>query len=714
MKNQVYIKSILGITVLSGLGLFLFGCNNGTTPSTDTTASGASIAVIAGVNQGVTPSATPISATSAKIYPSGIAVVDADGNKYIADTANKFIEKMDAATGMITVIAGSADGATPSTTPSSPTSVTILPRSVVLGANNNLYIADGNGYVEEIDGSTGLLRVIAGNEDGSVPSTTLTSPTSVKISPNNVTVDANNNIYITDEAGYVEEIFASSGLFKVIAGNNSGESPTTTFVAATSVQVSPGGIAVDAENNIYITDYNGYVEQITNNQLKIIAGSTGGGVSPTTTYAPATAVEILPYGIAVDSSSNLYVADYDGYIEQITDGQLKIIAGNINGSTPTTTAESPTAVNILARSVAVDASDNIYVVDYNGYVEEIEHSTGLLQVIAGTFSGTTPNAATVADPTTISTLPYGIDRDLAGNIYIADGANGYVEEISATTGLLSVIAGNPAGVTPTTVFASPTSVTLSPNDVKVDVAGNIYIADGNGYIEEIFESTGQLKVIAGTESGGATPSATVQILPTTAKILPYGVAIDSQSNIYIADAYNNYVEEIYASSGNLAVIAGAIGGMSPSTRLESPTSVSIAPYDMAVDATGNIYIADNNGYIEELFESNGKMRVIAGKVDGDAPTVTPVAATSVALSPNDVAIDPTGNVYIADNNGYVEEISADTGLLQVIAGNNNGSDPTTTAASPTSVLLMPSAVVADSSGVVYIADYNGYVERFIP
>jgi hypothetical protein len=186
----------------------------------------------------------------------------------------------------------------------------------------------------------------------------------------------------------------------------------------------------------------------------------------------------------------------------------------------------------------------------------------------------------------------------------------------------------------------------------VDASGNIYIADNDNYrIRMVTKSTGIITTVAGVGRSGYSGDGG----PATSAQLIYGtsIAVDASGNIYIAHKDNNRIRMVTKSTGIITTVAGGAGygysgdgGPATSAQLYSPTGV-------AVDASGNIYIADNDNYrIRMVTKSTGIITTVAGGAgygySGDGGP-----ATSAQLSyPKGVAVDASGNIYIADNDNY--------------------------------------------------------------
>ena len=226
-------------------------------------------------------------------------------------------------------------------------------------------------------------------------------------------------------------------------------------------------------------------------------------------------------------------------------------------------------------------------------------------------------------------------------------------------------------------------------------------------------ASGILAVIAGQEGVCAGPvpgPATTSDLCGTA-----AVAVDSSGNVYIADPNNDAVEKV-TPSGILSVFAGR-GVTAPTTcTAVSPcvaTQVALfEPDGVAVDRSGNVYIADFADHLVERVTPTGSLSVFAGTGTAGAPTAGPATSSDIG-APNGVGVDASGNVYIADSEEYVEKVTP-SGTLSIFAGTGTAGTPTPGPAI-SSKLNVPNAVAFDAAGNAYIADVaNNEVEKVTP
>lgn len=253
-----------------------------------------------------------------------------------------------------------------------------------------------------------------------------------------------------------------------------------------------------------------------------------------------------------------------------------------------------------------------------------------------------------------------------------------------------------------------TAPLAAPAQVAYDAAGNLYIADLNNNVIRKVNVAGVITTVAGTGEqgfsgdGGAAISASLDS--------PAGIAIDPSGNIYIADTHNQRVRKV--SGGTITTIAGTgiagfsgDGGSGTSATLSNPTA-------LALDASGNLYIADTDNHrIRRI--SGTTITTVAGNGEqffsGDN-----AAATAAGLdSPNGVAIDAAGNLYIGDTHNQRVRVVNTSGTITTLAGNSSKAYAGDGGAAIASSLARPRGLSVDAQGNIYVADSDNNRIRFI-
>jgi sugar lactone lactonase YvrE len=695
-------------------------------------------------------------ATSAELaYPYGVAV-DSAGNIYIADSGNQRIRKVTASTGIITTIAGGGTTYSPTYGDGGPATSALLydPVGVALDAAGNVYIADiSEDRVRKVTVATGIITTVAGSsygfsgDGGPAASAGLDFPTGLAL-------DGAGDIYIAD-GSRIREVFASSGDIFTIAGNGaygfSGDGGPATSAAIDLGY--PDGVAVDSAGNLYIADGG-------NNRIRKLAADTGiiSTVAGNELYGysgdggPAIDAELdYPTSISVDKNGNLYIYDAgNSVIREVSTAPpllahytpapvFSILPGTyfvsqtvafieaLSGATVyyTTDGSTPTASSTpYAGPITVAESQIINAIAFSPGYQPSSVARGVYSITAVS----SPEILTVAGDgilgyqgdggaATAAELhqPQGVALDSAGNIYIADFVNNLVRKVAASTGIITTVAGNG-----TYGFSGDggraTSAELNqPYGVAADAAGNIYIADsGNSRIREVSASTGIITTVAGNGLYGSSVDGG---LATNASLsTPFGVAVDSVGNIYIADTNSCKIRKVTASTGIITNVAGIAFSCSYSGDGGPATSATLNyPYAVAVNSSGNIYIADtNNERIREVNAGTGIISTVAGNgTIGNGGDGGP-ATSSPLNQPEGVAVDNSGNIYFADpNDPRLREVEASNGIITTIAGTGVNGYTGDEGPAIAAELSEPSGVAVDSAGDVFVADYGNGVVREI-
>lgn len=578
-------------------------------------------------------------------------VVDDSGNVYIADTGNNVIRKVAASTGDITTIAGNGTAGYSGDGGAATSAELYSPASVSLGSSGYVFIADtGNNVIRKIVGGT--INTVAG--DG--------------------------------VAGF---------------GGDGGE--------ATSAELSgPTSTVTDGDHNLYIADnQNARIREVnvTTSDISTVGGN--GDVSYSGDGGSATSAELNdPSGVVVDSSGNVIFSDANNNVVRklnVSSGSISTIAGNGSAGYSGDGGAATSATLNNPQGLALDSSGDLFIADSgNNVIREVSISTGDITTVAGDdnpgYSGD-GGAATSAE----LNQPVGVYVDADGNVDIADSNNNVIRQVSPA-GVISTIVGGPGSGTDTTVSQVPVGA--------AEWSGSLYEADPqHSVIRKIDLSTGDETVLAGTGSPGYSgdggPASGAELNQ------PTGLAIDSSGDVFIADASNNVIREVSASTGDISTVAGDVtagytgdGGPATSAELDSPQGV-------AVDASGDLFIADSDNYVvREVAAATGDISTVAGSgipgYDGDGGPATDAELNS----PDSVAVDSAGNLWIADSeNDVVREVSAATGDISTVAGDGTQGYSGDGGPATSAELSDPEEIALDGSGDLYIADSGNYRVR---
>ncbi|MGA2739283.1 MAG: hypothetical protein ABSG65_17820, partial [Bryobacteraceae bacterium] len=587
-------------------------------------------------------------ATSASLYgPRGIAL-DASGNLFIADTY--FVWKV-TPSGIITIAAGNGiEGFSGDGGPATSASL-FYPGGVAVDASGNLFIADtGNNRVRMVS-ATGIITTVAGNGDVGFSGDGGPASSASLWSPGGVAVDAAGDLFIADSANFrIRKV--SAGMITTVAGDGnfdfSGDGGQ-----ATAAGLTAGGVAVDASGNLFIAGSR--IRKVSaGGIITTVAGDGDDGFSGD--GGPATAASLFdPFGVAVDGSGNLFIADTSNdRIRQVSaSGIITTVAGNGNFGFSGDGGPATAASLNQPTSVALNASGSLIFADSGNNRVRMVSASGIITTVAGDgsccFSGD-------GGPATSASFrgPSGVAVDASGNLWIADSGNNLIRKVSAS-GIIATVVGN--GIAGFSGDGGPaTAASLwSPTGVAVDGSGNLWIADTYNSVIRKVSAAGIIATVAGNGTSGFSGDGG----PATGASLsqPVGVAVDASGNLFIADTSNNRIRKVSAS-GIVTTVAGS-GTQGFSGDGGPATAASLwQPGGIAVGASGDLIIADSGNNRVRMVSASGIISTVAG--GGSAYPGDGGPATSASLyGPVGVVLDASGNLFIADSgNDRIREVSA--------------------------------------------------------
>jgi sugar lactone lactonase YvrE len=667
-----------------------------------------------------------IPAARANLYdPIGVAV-DASGNFYIAAYQQNRVFKVTAG-GTLTVVAGlGTQGYTGDGVVGGAANATLNhPIGVAVDASGNIYISDTNNCAVRKVTTAKTITTIAGTTCGFSGDGGKGTAAQIYL-PYGLALDGLGNLFIADYQNCrVRKLVLASDNISTAVGNGSCAYSGDGGAAPASSLAYPSGLAIDSANNLYIGDSNNYVVRMvtkTNNKVSTIAGNHTYGFAGD--GAKATSAEMTyPYGVAVNSAGTLVTfTDYANQrVRQFTvGGNIKTVAGNgtacqDNGANVCGEGGAATSAQLYNPfGVAVTTGGKIYFANRTNYVVDAVTVGGNLTVAAGNHSPSYETLVT-GTPATGAELnnPYGIASDAAGNIYVTDSHNFMVREYVQSSGLLNFFAGTGIeGFTGDGGAAKNAELQYNYGVAK-DAAGNVYIGDTSNCIVREVNTAGNINLFAGVVVTNPQCGYTGDGGPATSARLyyPYGVAVDTKGAVYIADYQEHVVRKV--SGGTINTIAGigglygysGDGGPATSALLQGPTAV-------AVDPAGNVFIADyNNCRVREINGATGIITTIAGTGvcanGGDG-----LATSNPVEYPQGLAVDANDNLFIGDYSNRVRWV-APNGYMTTIAGTGAAGFTGDGGLATSALLNEPTGIALDPAGNILASDYSNNRVRSI-
>jgi sugar lactone lactonase YvrE len=648
-------------------------------------------------------------------YPVSVAV-DKAGNFYFTDqySTEQRVFKV-STSGLLTVVAGNGFAGFQGDGNLATLAELNAPRAVAVDSSDNLYIADQNNcVVRKVTASSGIITTVAGTPNSCAYSGDGGPATSAHLNtPVGVAVDSSGNIYIADYYNQRIRKVATNGTITTVAGDGTAGFSGDGGLATAAELNGPDSVSVDGSKNIYILDaYNYRVRKVnaSSGDISTVAGDGTAGYAGDGGAATKASIN-FSYGLYSDSSGRFFIADTSNCVvrQVTTSGVISTVAGDHSCSYGGDGGLATSAGLSSPYGVTVDTSNHLFIADTFNLLIRKATIGSTINTAAGnrTLSylgdGDPAEGATVDHPTSAT-------ADNSGNIYIADQNNCVVRKVN-TSGIISTVAGTPGACGSAGDGSAATSAELSyPAKAVVDNSGNLYVADRNNCKIRKVATNGIITTYAGSGScgyGGDGGAATAAQL-----YYPDGLTVDSSGNVYVADTYNQRIRKI-ATNGIISTVAGngtagfgGDGGSATSGELDNPTDVAFDPI------SGSFYIADQGNYRVRMLR-NGSISTFAGNGAGGYQGDGGQATETSLYGPSEVAVDVAGDVIISDYyNNRVRWVSP-TGFIHTIAGNGTYGFGGDGALATTGEIANAWGVGVDHAGNIYVADSNNNRVRMI-
>jgi uncharacterized protein (TIGR03437 family) len=495
---------------------------------------------------------------------------------------------------------------------------------------------------------------------------------------------------------------------RTVAGNGTQGFSGDNVAAASAALNGPTGVALDSAGNLYVADTSNFrVRKVSGGVITTVAGNGTAGFSGDN--GPATSAELYwPDGVAVDSAGDLYIADSgNNRIRKVSNGVITTVAGNGTKGFSGDNGPATSAQLYAPFGIALDSAGNLYIADSgNNRVRKV--SNGVITTVAGngTFSYTPSSTLGDNGPATSAQLgPGGVTLDSAGNLFIADQGQSRIRKVS--DGVITTVAGNGTPGFSGDNGAATSAQLWFPEGVAVDSAGNLYIADTYGdHIRKV--SNGVITTVAGNGicasltscfSGDNGPATSAQLW------YPSDVAVDSAGDLYIADEFNNRVRVLtpvgpctYSVSPTTLQAPASSGSLTVSIETTAACPWTISALPSWITVSGVSFGAGSASVTLVISPNSGTALSATILIAGVSVTVSQPAAVTTTL--------PT-IMAVVNAASYAESSVVSLGEIVTIFGTNIGP------ATPAGLALDPTTgKVATSIGGVQVL-FNGILAPMV-
>ena len=637
-------------------------------------------------------------------YPAGVSV-DAKGNVYVADSWNHRVRRIDP-DGVISTLAGTGSpGSGGDGGPASQAQVA-YPAAVAVGPAGDLYVADSRNHRIRRVSPEGVISTLAGTGVPGYGGDGGTASRARLGSPGGVATDTAGNVYVADSWNHRVRRISTAGLISTLAGTGARGDAGDDGPAAEAELAYPAAVATGPVGNLYVVSYvpgsgNHRVRRI--NAAGVISAFAGvgeGGFGGDRGPAPG-ALLAYPVGVAADGAGNVYIADArNARIRVVRPGfQLGVPLGNSGDSVALVVAEG--GVLTLDGDPVTDGRQ--VTADHgNAYALTGRPGGG----VAATYMPQSQRVQLPRGSVTVTrdedgTWRIGDDPVENGHRHLLGSMEYVLEFMDGTWGLAKYVVEAIAGKTAAVGRVPATAARFeNPTDVAVDATGNMYVADVSRHRILRIDSAGVVTSFAGTgdwgDGGDGGPASQANLNN------PSGVEADAAGNVYIAEEHGHRVRRVDAA-GRITTFAGTgdpgyggDGGPAFEARISYPQGV-------AVDSVGNVFVAEGGGRVRRV-DAEGLVATFAGTRDQGYGGDGGPASDAQLMDPANVAVDAAGNVYVADRrDNRVRKIDT-SGMITTVAGTGDPGNAGDGGPASQARFRRPEGVAVDSSGAVYVAD----------
>jgi len=559
-----------------------------------------------------------------------------------------------------------------------------FPGYVAQDSSGNLYVSEPYGQRIRKITPGGIISTYAGTGIAGYNGDNITATTAQLYFPTGLVFDSNGDLILADGGNNRVRKIDHSGIITTIAGTGVAGYTGDGGPAISATFNQPFVVTYDVPGNLYITDIGNCVVRFVNTSGIINTYAGNGVCGYGGDNGPATSANLnFPRGIVTDSHGNLYISDTDNFRVRMVAAISKKIttfAGNgVDGFSgdggPATSAEigAPRALAFRNNTLYIGRAGK-------QRVRTVPLSTRIINTYAGSNFGYDGDGLPLLSSQFAGMN--GITFDLSGVLLVVDGGNGRVRK--AAGGVMKTVAGGYIGDTKPANLAS----LVFPEAIAFDKSGNYYIVESDGNRVRKVSGTGTITTIAGTGvsgySGDGGPGTAAQLW------FPVGVAVDSSGNVFVADQFGFVIREI-DTLGNINTFSADanFGGIET----------------MVVDSANNLYAADTGACVIWKITPAAVVTAVAG-VDGTCGyNGDNISATTAYLNnPFGVALDARGNLYIADSNSNRIRRVATNGMITTVVGDGTCGFSGDGGLGTSAEVCFPEAVAVTGTGAVYLAD----------
>ena len=590
------------------------------------------------------------------------------------------------------------------------------PAAIAVDTHGNLFVSDNNAIREVTPAgavSTLAGSMLPGSSDGTGSAARFSAPLGLA-------VDSSGNVWVADSYNSTVRMISPTGVVTTVAGK-AGVSGSADGAGAAARFGLPYGIAIDnASGTVFVSDDSACsIRTIVGGTVATLAGPDAGpvnyancvgmdGAGAAARFLYAGGISWVP-PVAPSPTGTLFVADYSGVRAVApsppSPAAVSTVAGNINFLFGSTNGAAASALFNVAASLRADTLGNVYIAD-NGNNEIRLLSGGMVSTFVGQ-AGVVGSANGVGTAATFN-QPYDLAVDPAGNVFVADWGNSQIRKITPG-GIVSTYAGSAPNYGHADGVGTAASF-YGPRGIVSDNGGNLFLADDSNHTIRRITPGGSVSTLAGS----AGQSGFVDGAGAAARFnYPHGLTIDGAGNLYLADEFNSSIRKITATG----VVTTYAGTGTPGEADGSALSATFnRPIGIAIDAAGNLYVADNGGNtIRKITPPPGSaVSTIAGNAAVPPGSIDGIGIAARFNGPVGIALDTHGNIFVGDNgNGTLRAITPG-GTVTTLAGTAQsfGSQDGIGAAAQFGALF---GVSIDASGNVYVADANnGVIRKVVP